>query len=224
MFEEEDEAENSLQYLESLKTEMEEKGISGIECITELGDDLIDCMGRLAYQKNIELIIMGISEKEEWKQLIYGSKTLKMAEENICPVMIIPPGASFSGMQNIALASDFKDVLNTTPVLSIKTVLEMFRANLHVVNVDSRHYVSLTEEYLRERGNMQTLFAEFNPEFYFIGTGNFEDTITQFASDKRIDLIIVIPRSRSFLDNILGGSHTKKLAFNTTVPLLAAHQ
>ena len=100
----------------------------------------------------------------------------------------------------------------------------MFQANLHVVNVDSRHYVSLTEEYLAERENMRNLFAEFNPEFYFIGTDNFEDTITQFASDKNVNLIIVIPKNHSFIDNILGGSHTKKLAFSTDVPLLAVHQ
>ena len=52
--------------------------------------DLIDCLGRLAYQKTAELIIMGISEKDEWRQLFTGSNTVKMAEQNVCPVMIVP--------------------------------------------------------------------------------------------------------------------------------------
>jgi nucleotide-binding universal stress UspA family protein len=224
MFKEEDESATALQYLESLKAEMEQKSISNIECITERGEDLIDSLGRLAYQKNAELIVMGITEKEEWKQLLFGSNTLKMAEQNICPVMIIPSEAKYNGIKNIALASDFKDVDITTPVLAIKTVLEIFNASLHIVNVDSEHYVALTEEYLAERAKMQKLFAEFKPEFYFIGMSDFHEAIEQFSKDRHIDLIVIIPKNHSFINNLFSSSHTKKLAFNTSVPLLAAHQ
>lgn len=224
MFKNAEEAQTALQYLESLKAEMEQKGVSDIECITEQGDDLIDSLGRLAYQKTAELIVMGISEKDEWKQLFFSSNTLKMAEQNICPVMIIPPEAKYSGIKNIALASDFKDVDVMTPVLAIKTVLELFTANLHIVNVDSEHYVALTEEYLGERAKLQKLFAEFKPEFYFIGMSDFHDAIEQFSRDRNIDLIVIIPKNHSFINNLFSSSHTKKLAFNSSVPLLAAHQ
>lgn len=224
MFKDEDESATAGQYLDSLKAELEDKGVSSIETIKELGADLIDNLGRLAYQKTAELIIMGISEKDEWRQLFIGSNTVKMAEENICPVMIIPSSAKFNGISNIALTSDFKDVENTTPELAIKTVLEVFNARLHIVNVDNEHYVSLTQEYLTERGKMQKMFADFNPEFYFIGMNDFYDAIEQFAKDKNIDLIIVIPKNHTFINSIFSRSHTKKLAFNSSVPILAAHQ
>src|SRR5262245_2009129 len=130
MFEEEDEAENAGRYLESLKAEMLQKGVTkNIECVAEYGNDLIDSLGRLAYQKNAELIVMGISEKGEWQQMFTGSNTLKMAEQNVCPVMIVPPSAKYSGIKNIALTSDFKDVTSTTPILAIKTILGMFDAS-----------------------------------------------------------------------------------------------
>jgi nucleotide-binding universal stress UspA family protein len=225
MFEEEEESATVADYLNNLKTELGEKGVQNIECISEFGEDFIDSLGRLAYQKNAELIIMGITEKDEWKQIFIGSKSVKMAEQNVCPVMIIPPDSVYNGINNVALASDFIDVNNNTPVLAIKTVLEMFNASLHIVNVNSEHYVSLSEEYIAERENMQNLFSEFNPEFYFIGTNDFEETISQFAVDKNIDLIIVIPKNHSLFKNMFGkGSHTKKLAFQSPVPLLAAHQ
>jgi nucleotide-binding universal stress UspA family protein len=226
MFKEPEEAITAGQYLESLKAEMEQKGVLNIELEKELGDDLIDNLGRLAYQKTAELIIMGISEKDEWRQLFIGSNTLKMADQNICPVMIIPNDARFTGIKNIALTSDFQDVDATTPVLAIKTVLEIFNASLHIVNVDNEHYVSLTEEYLVERGKMQKMFAEFNPEFYFIGMNDFYDAIEQFSRDRNIDLIIIIPKNHSFINSLFSfnTSHTKKLAFNSSVPILAAHQ
>lgn len=224
MFKDEEEAATAAQYLESLKAEMIQKGVSNVEYVKELGDDLIDSLGRLAYQKTAELIIMGISEKDEWRQIFIGSNTLKMAEQNVCPVLIVPAEAKYKGIKNIALTSDFKDVDATTPVLAIKTVLEIFNANLHIVNVDSDHYVALTQEYLDERAKMQKMFAEFKPEFYFIGMNDFHEAIEQFAKDRDIDLITIIPKNHSFINSLFSTSHTKKLAFNSSVPILAAHQ
>ncbi|MEP7376609.1 MAG: universal stress protein [Chitinophagaceae bacterium] len=224
MFKDEAEAATAAEYLESLKAELEQKGVSNIETVKEFGTDLIDNLGRLAYQKTAELIIMGISEKDEWHQLFVGSKSVKMAEQNVCPVMIIPHIAQYNGITNIVLTSDFKDVEGTTPELAIKTVLDIFDCKLHIVNVDNQHYVSLTEEYLTERGKMQKMFADYNPEFYFIGMNDFYEAIEQFSKDKNIDLIIVIPKNHSFINNIISGSHTKKLAFRSSVPILAAHQ
>jgi len=147
-----------------------------------------------------------------------------MAEQNICPVMIIPPQAKFTGINNIALTSDFKDVDATTPVLAIKNVLEIFNANLHIVNVDNEHYVSLTESYLTERAKMQRLFAEFKPEFYFIGMNDFFEAVEQFSRDRNIDLLVIIPKNHTFMNSVFSSRHTKKLAHHTSVPLLAAHQ
>jgi nucleotide-binding universal stress UspA family protein len=225
MFENEKESETAGQYLESLKAELLQKGVeNNIECVKEYGENLIDSLGRLAYQKSAELIVMGISEKDEWRQLFIGSHTLKMAEQNVCPVMIIPAVAKYTGIKNIALTSDFKDVDVTIPVLAIKTVLEIFNASLHIVNVDNEHYVALTEEYLTERSKMQKMFAEFKPEFYFIGMNNFYDAVEQFTKDRDIDLLIVIPKNHSFINSLFSTSHTKKLAFQSTVPILAAHE
>ena len=224
MFKDDEESQTATQYLESLKAELEQKGVANIETIKELGTDLIDNLGRLAYQKTAELIIMGISEKDEWRQLFIGSNTVKMAEQNVCPVMIIPQAAKYNGITNIALTSDFKDVEGTTPELAIKTVLDIFNSKLHIVNVDNEHYVSLTQEYLTERGKMQKMFAEYNPEFYFIGMNDFYEAVEQFTIDKNIDLLIVIPKNHTFINSIFSHSHTKKLAFRSSVPILAAHQ
>ena len=225
MFEDEDESDNAGLYLESLKKELLQKGVTNnIECVKEYGEDLIDNLGRLAYQKNAELIVMGITEKDEWRQLFVGSNTLKMAEQNVCPVMIVPNVSRYSGVKNIALTSDFKDVRTTTPVLAIKTILGMFNADLHIVNVSNEHYVSLSDDYLAERSKMQELFADFNPEFYFIGMNDFHEAIEQFTKDHDIDLLVVIPKNHSFFDRLFSKSHTKKLVFQSSVPIIAAHE
>jgi nucleotide-binding universal stress UspA family protein len=167
---------------------------------------------------------MGLSGKTKLEQIFLTSKTLKIVDKNPCPVMIIPPDANFGTIKNIALTSDFKDVATSTPIQPIKAVLEIFRPNLHIVNVDSDHYVSLTEEYLEQRSKFVEMFKDYKPEFYFIGTFDFHDTINQFVADKKIDMVITIPRSRSFIGSLFKPSNTKKLVFESTIPVLAAHE
>jgi nucleotide-binding universal stress UspA family protein len=224
MMEEEKENENIGNYLESLRKELVEKGNDNIECIKEYGKDLIEDLGRLAQQKTANLIVMGITGRSTFSQVFMGSNTLKMVDKNVCPVMIIPPEASFREIKNVVFTSDFQNVEGTTPVLFIKSVLKFFKPNLHIINVDSSHYVSLTEDYQEARAKMLEMFKEFNPEFYFIGMNDFHEALNQFVYDKNIDLIVTVPRYHSFLSNVFKSSHTKKLVYHSLVPILAAHE
>jgi nucleotide-binding universal stress UspA family protein len=224
MFEDNDEAETTANYLETLRKELLTKGNNNIDCEKELGSDFIESLSRLAQQKSASLIVMGITGRSTFSQIFMGSNTLKMVDRNICPVMIIPPEAKFREIKNVAFTSDFQNVEGTTPVTFIKSVLSLFKPNLHIINVDSSHYVSLTEEFQAERGKMLSMFKEYNPEFYFIGMNDFHDAINQFVYDKNIDLIVTVPRYHSFLSNIFKSSHTKKLVYHSSVPILAAHE
>lgn len=223
LYKHEDEVETHIAYLDSIKKELEWKGDNDIECIIEKGDDLVDSVERLAYQKTATLIVMGITGKSGLKQAFVGSNTLKIAERDVCPVLIIPAEAKFNGLKNIALASDFKDVEENTPAGYIIAVLEMFNARLHIVNVDSEIHVALSEEKQAEKEKMRELFEKFNPEFYFIGTTDFTETMEQFATDYAIDLIVTVPHYHSFYGKVFGGSNTKKLVYHSTVPVMAAY-
>jgi nucleotide-binding universal stress UspA family protein len=191
----------------------------------ELNSDFPDALSRFARHWSAILVIMGMTGKSKLKKIFLTSNTLKIVDINPCPVMVIPPAADISsGIHNVALTSDFHEVEKSTPVQPIRQILELFRPHLHIVNVNSDHYVSLTEKYLSEREKMADMFADFNPEFFFIGTFDFHETINRFVKDKKIDMVITIPRSHSFIGNLFKASNTKKLVFESTVPILTAHE
>jgi len=167
---------------------------------------------------------MSINDKSKFEQAISSSNSLRMIEKNVCPVLVIPHDAKFNQIKNIALASDFKDVQNAIPIVPVKKVLNLFRPNLHIVNINSEIYVSLNEEYLEQRRIMLDMFQEFKPEFYFITTYDFHQTLRQFIDDKNIDLVLTFPRKHSFINNLIKGNNTKKLVFESSIPVLAAHE
>ena len=210
--------------LEQLKAELLDIGIVKITVLAEEGSDFIIELEKLARHQQADLIVMGITGRSAIGQTFIGSNILKMVEKKVCPILIIPPETKYKEVKNVLLTSDFKNVVSSTPSVPIKKILKVFEPNLHIINVDSEHYVALTEEYQGERAKLKEMFSEFNPEFYFLGLYDVDEAINQFAHDKNVDMIIVIHKEHSLLAKMFIKSHTKKLAYHSSVPVLALHE
>jgi hypothetical protein len=155
---------------------------------------------------------------------MFGSNTLKLVDKNLYPVMIIPPGAIYKGINNVAFASDFKNIEATTPSVLINSVLEMFNPMLHIVNVNSEHYVSLTEEIQQGKEKFKKLFKAYKTEFYFITMNDFLEALDNFVRDYIIDILITIPKHQSNSGSLFKTTRTKQLAYHSHIPILAAHE
>lgn len=212
------------QALKNLELEIGDASSITIEYVTEEGSSLVECLSRYVRYHGIDLVIMGITGATRLEQIFMGSNTLNFVREAVCPVIIVPPAAGFKKIENVVFLSDFKNVQNSTPVTSIKKVLDLFRPTLHIVNVDSEHYVELTEEYKAERAKLENMFSAYSPQFFFIRLYDFLDAISSFTMDRNIDLIMTVPRSHSFLSGLYKTSHTKKLAYHSHVPIIAIHE
>lgn len=212
------------QALSNLEIELHEISTVRIQYVAEEGTSLVECVERYVRYNGIDVVVMGITGATRLEQIFMGSNALNMARQGVCPVIIVPPNAVFRKIQNVLFASDFKNVKSTTPVAQIKSILEHFKPNLHIVNVDAEHYVELTDEYRAEREWLARTFEEFNPEFYFIRMYDFLDAVSNFTADHDIDLIITVPRKHSFLTGLYKTSHTKRLAYHSQVPLVAIHE
>jgi hypothetical protein len=167
---------------------------------------------------------MGITGKSVVRQAMFGSNTLKLIDQNLYPVMIVPPDAVYTGIKNVAFASDFRDVEATTPSVLINSVLEMFNPMLHIFNVNNEHYIALTEEVQKEKEKLREMFKNYKTEFYFIGMNDFFDGVDHFVRDYKIDILVTIPKHQSNSTSIIKSTHTKKLAYHSHIPILAAHE
>ena len=195
-----------------------------IEYVIEEGSSLVETLERFVRHQGVNMIIMGITGASRLEQLFIGSNTLDMVDAGVCPVMIIPPDAKYKPIKNVLFASDFKEVDTTLPAVPVKSVLDLFRAQLHIVNVDSEHYVEITDEYKAQRVKIEKVLGNYQPEFYFIRQYDFLDAVSQFTQDKNIDVIVTVPKEHSFLSGLFKTSHTKKLAYHSHVPIIAIHE
>jgi nucleotide-binding universal stress UspA family protein len=222
-YETENDYDISLIYQENLKREFLKTGVRTVECENDMGGDLIDNVSRLAQTINTRLIIMGITGKTAIRQVMFGSNTLKLIDRNLFPVMIIPPDALYTGIKNVAFASDFKNVALSTPAAFINSVLDIFQPNLHIIHI-SKEKNELTETE-KEAGKMklQEMFSKYQTEFHFPVKRDFFSTLDEFIVAEKIDLVVTIPRHKSNLTSLFKTTHTKRLAYHSHIPILAIH-
>lgn len=223
-YESEDDYDVVIGYQESLKKEFKKYGVINVEYENEMGGDLIENIARLAHSIRATMIVMGITGKSEVRQAMFGSNTLKLVDRNLLPVMIIPPDAVYKGINNVALASDFKDVESTVPAELITGALQLFNPMLHIVNVSKEHYVSLTEEIELSKESFKIMFSNFKTEFYFITRNDFYEALDSFIKDYNIDVLLTIPKHQSNAISLFKSTHTKRLAYHSKIPILAAHE
>lgn len=209
--------------LNNLKMELSAIAPVPIVCIAEEGG-LLNNLEKLFHHHELDLIIMGITGATRLDQILIGSNTLKVVEQNVCPVLIIPPNANYQKIGSVVFCSDFKDVAASTPIKSLRNLLDLLKPTLHVVNVDAEHYVELTEPFKKEKEKMENMLAGYQPQFAFIRMYDFVESINIFAQDVGADLIITVPRRHSFLGGLFKTSHTQKLAYHSHIPVLAVHE
>lgn len=210
--------------LSNLKNELSSLAAVPIETVIEEGSSLTDNLQRYVRHHGIDLIVMGITGATRLEQIFMGSNALNVANLAVCPVIIVPPNAAFKPVSRVLFACDFKDVASTIPFAPVQSVLDIFKPTVLVVNVDADHYVEVTEEHKSQRAILEERLKDYQPEFYFIRMYDFQDSISSFAADRNVDLILTIPRRHTFLSGLFKSSHTKKLAYHSHVPILAVHE
>lgn len=209
--------------LDNLKTELNELSPIAVELVVEEGNSLTESLERYVRHHGIDLVIMGITGATRLEQIFMGSNALNVVNLGICPVIIVPPAAIYKPIKRVLFACDLKDVSTSIPLAPIKSVLNFFNPTVLVVNIDADHYVEVKEEYKTQRALLENMLQDYKPEFYFIRMYDFQDSISSFAADRDIDLILTIPKKHYFLTGLFKTSHTKKLAYHSHVPILAVH-
>lgn len=217
------EKETAQKYLKSLQQELIGLGCK-VKIELDSGEKFIERLAAFAFAKKAFMIVMGIKEKSTAIQRFYGSNVLLMCEQEICPILIIPENAVYTGISNALITSELRFVEETPSLLTLKNVLGYFKPAIHVLNVDPDHYISPTEKYNKEKEKMEALLVEFDPSFYFMNLYDFHEAVEALSKSQNIDMIAIAPKYHNFFGKLFKTLHTKKLLYNNKVPVLAIHE
>jgi nucleotide-binding universal stress UspA family protein len=209
--------------INDLKEELKLKTNGKLKIETEVGmgsffSELKDVCERIKPY----VVVMGTQGKTAAEHLMFGEHAVHTIKHLSWPVITVPPGATFSSIKKIGLASDLTEVVETTPIDEIKMLVNDFNAELHILNTGKKEVFDA--DIVFGSGLMQEMTMALKPKFHFINSENADEGIIDFVDKNHIDLLIVLPRRHSLMDRLIHKSHSKQLVLHSHVPVMALHQ
>jgi nucleotide-binding universal stress UspA family protein len=170
-----------------------------------------------------DLIVMGTTGKGTVATKLFGSVSTSVSQNAHCPVLLIPPQATFSGFRNILYASNLESN-DPEKIKQVVAFAKKFDAQMHFVHVGK---VNEPGEQL-EKVLFEINFKHSGADKPFIFEKMIGDDLVgklhEYAFDHKNDLFVFVTPRRGFWDSLIHKSQTKKMLLNTDTPVLVVHQ
>ncbi len=194
-----------------------------VECICQMGFGVDEIIKQFTEDKNIELIIMGMNGSGYLGEKIMGSNVTELIKRSNCPVLVINHKTKFNPIKKIVLAFDYKKVPNASVFDLLKKITKLFKSQLLIVNVVDELKKLPSIKKAVNGVNIDHLLEGINHSFHSVENDDTIEGVNEFVSDTKAEMLVFIPHKHGFLSSIFHESNTKRMAFHSTIPMLALH-
>lgn len=180
---------------------------------------------RLYSKKNkADLIVIGMQGAGYLTEKLIGSVTTSLIRNSKCPVLVIDKHVKFKSIKKIALACDYNEVRNKSIFSTMKEIANLFDSHVYVLNVVRELETAPAVSEAIAGIKLNHSLEDIKHSFHATKNEDVVQGINEFVDDKKIDMIVMIPRMHSILKNLFEEPHTKRMAFHTKTALLALHE
>jgi nucleotide-binding universal stress UspA family protein len=184
------------------------------------GASFNDTVKKEAKKLRTGLIIMGTRGASGLKKYVMGSNTASVIEISHVPVLAVPELGSFKNFRNVVYASDLTHLEKELKTLI--PYLEKFDSTVHLIHVaQSLKTVSAIEKKIDavvQKSGFKNIICRV------MVNKNIDEAIDHYVEATKADLLTMFTHERSFYEKLFDRSMTRKIAFQSKVPLLAFRQ
>jgi nucleotide-binding universal stress UspA family protein len=184
------------------------------------GTSFNDAVVKEAKRLRSGMIIMSTRGASGIKKYIMGSNTAAVITVSHIPVLVIPELGQFKNFRNVVYATDLKHLEKELKTLI--PYLEKFESIVHLVHVtNSLKQVPALEKKIDaivSKSGFKNVIVRVmvNPKP--------DEALEHYVSTVKADLITTFTHQHSFYDRLFHRSLTRKMAFQSKIPLLAFKQ
>jgi nucleotide-binding universal stress UspA family protein len=194
----------------------------------------IDCKCRCGFaveeinafsrENKIDIIILGMQGAGYLTEKVMGSITTALLHEAKCPVLAIDKKVKFRSIKKMVLACDYLKTDNQSVLLPLKEFARLFKSHVYILNVVPELVTIPTISKAVAGINLEHALEDIDHSFHYAQHEDVIQGINKFVLKQNMDMVVMIPRRHSILKNIFKEPITKKMAFHTSVPILALHE
>jgi len=189
-------------------------------CLNGLAADVI---AEQAKSHKADLIVVGTQGVGYLEEKLIGSVTSELIKNSRTPVLSIAPKVRYKNIKKILLATDYEHVENKAALDPLKELAGLYKSHIYILNVTDQEKRIPTLSQAVQGIKLEHLLEEQDHSFHTITNQVVVDGINEFAKTYRMDMIVMLPRHRSFMQSIFKKRNTKAMAFHTETPLLTIH-
>ncbi len=194
------------------------------ECVCKCGF-AVEEINLFTKETKTDLIIMGMKGTGYLEEKLIGSVTTSLMQESICPVMAIDEHVKFKTPKKIVLACDYLETDHTSVLKPLRQLANLFNAHVYVLNVVSHSENSpKIPEAIPDHKKIENSLTGVEHSFHYLQDESVIDGINAFVSERKMDMVVMIPRKHSMFKRIFKEPNTKRMAFHAHVPVLALHE
>ena len=176
----------------------------------------------LAIEKKADMVVMATTASSRLQRFLIGSNASRVVREAPCKVLLVPPKARFRGWKKIVFTTDLSDE-NLVASNQVASIAERFNAELIFLNIDNRTLVHDDNDLTRITHRIRQ-FVRYPKMKGFVCTDlNIADGITYFLKSQKADCMAMATHHRRILQSMVNPSVTKRVSFETHLPLLVIH-
>lgn len=173
---------------------------------------------QMAHEHQSDLIIMGMKGKGK-SSSIFGSNTTAVIKKSNGSVMVIPESASYESIDTICYATDLNDNKESKDISILLKIAEKYNSTIQILHVQKQEGEISDEEFIQKM-RVHSNFDGLQRSFHVVTDSNVINGINNYLESSPADVLAMTARKHSFLERLLGTVHTKKMSYETKIPLL----
>ena len=197
----------------ALATEVEMRYLVG-------GGSPLDQIASLSQEYDLDLIVMGMRNRGGLADRLFGTLVRKMIDKTPCPLLLVPPEASFREIHRMVYATDF-GYKNLNAIELLLRWSEGLDAQLHLVHVskdpEGNQRAVLQMEKIKRTYEEDT---EEERMFFSVLEGALQDALETYIETVHSDMIALTTHTRGYWEKWMASSLAKDLAEEVEIPLL----
>lgn len=181
-------------------------------------DNFVDGINQACLTRQIDLIVMGTKGASGAEKVLFGSNTARVMQRCSTPVLAIPDGCKFNGLDKIALTSNYTIKYNEEDLKSLLDISNSYKSSIDVLHVTTEEDLSPIQE--DNRAMLDTYLGNIKHEFINLDKKNIYKAVTQYIKENDIKILAMASRYHSFFERLFTKHLVETFAFKINIPFL----
>ncbi|MFI1770515.1 universal stress protein [Thalassobellus citreus] len=181
-------------------------------------DNFVDSINQASEKYDIDLIIMGTRGASGLEKVIFGTNTVHVMQRCKVPVLAIPDGCTFTGLNNIAFTSSNLLASNIKTLEPLKDLTSMFEFNLSVLHIPNEKHIEQNQNSIFDF--FKIYFKKVKHELLEVKKGNTYDIVHKYIEENDINILSFMDEKHSFFERFFTKHPVETFAFKIDIPFL----